>query len=172
MPVIHKSQSLADQVCRLKCNREQPCQNCTTRGEQSACKWRGSKIPGAGVLTTDPMQQRINRLESLVKNLMSQNQQPTPPEDREPPSPHPSLEEAGKGLANGDHGLKWPINTGTTVIAGSHSVYKASDNWSDVLQEVFDSHLRSHTMFLRRGNILVEVKLCFCTCLMRHRLAS
>jgi hypothetical protein len=134
---------------RIKCNREQPCQNCTARGEQTACKWRGSKIPAVAVLTVDPMQQRINRLESIVKSLMSQNQQHTPPEDKNT-RPDQLLSGGVEAVTNGVNTPSWPVHTGVTVIDGLHSVYKASDNWGDVLQEVTKSLLRLHAVFPTR----------------------
>jgi hypothetical protein len=36
----------------------------------------------------------------------------------------------------------WLIETGVTVIDGSHSVYKTLENWEHVLQEAFGSFLR------------------------------
>jgi hypothetical protein len=124
------------QAYRLKCNREQPCQNCTTRGEQSTCKWRGSKNTGPATTAVDPMQQRIDRLESLVKRLMSRNEQSTPPEDNSYPENQINSEYVSELVANGNDDSAWPVSTGMTVIDGSRSVYKASDNWGDVLQEV------------------------------------
>jgi hypothetical protein len=91
------------------------------------------------------MQQRIDRLESLVKTLMYQNQQPTPHEGCEDSNKHLDVEGFDQGKTNGGVAVTLPVNTGETVIDGSHSVYKASDNWDHVFREVTTSCTsRSH----------------------------
>jgi len=66
---------------RLKCNRQQPCQNCTVRREPALCVFAGSEnrpapAPAATVEVTqvhvENMQQRIDRLENLVTSLVAQ----------------------------------------------------------------------------------------------------
>ncbi|KAF2226610.1 fungal-specific transcription factor domain-containing protein [Elsinoe ampelina] len=62
---------------KLKCNRGHPCDNCTKRGDTPNCTYASTatrKRPGAGAGsngTPDDMQNRIDRLESLVLSLMS-----------------------------------------------------------------------------------------------------
>jgi len=78
------------------------------------------------------MQQRIDRLESLVKTLMAQGQQ-------EPPGLSSSGDNAvwtPDDQATTNDSATLPYRAGTTVINGDHSVYKAANDWSDVLQEV------------------------------------
>lgn len=74
------------------------------------------------------MQQRINHLEDLVKNLIAQNQKaPITPEGAE------------TGLSIKDSVSDTSESTrspGKTVIDGDHSVYKGAEDWYDVLQEV------------------------------------
>ncbi|EPE32875.1 hypothetical protein GLAREA_05887 [Glarea lozoyensis ATCC 20868] len=82
------------------------------------------------------MQQRIDRLESLVKSLMLQNQQPKPPEDCNNSNKHHDVENFDAETRNGGVEVTSPTSTGETVFDGSHSVYKASDNWSNVFREV------------------------------------
>lgn len=88
------------------------------------------------------MQQRIDRLESLVKTLMTQGQRLTPPQERDLPnraarSPddlqHVTDFELNAGMKDSS---ALPYSAGTTVINGEHSVYKAGNGWADVLQEV------------------------------------
>lgn len=120
---------------RLKCNREKPCQNCTARDEQITCKYKGSRN-GSTPLPyrdehVDPMGQRIDHLEGLVKSLIAQ-QQGTPPNNvtRSQDSQKP-----GTGTVASD-ASDVARSTGTTVIDGVYSVYKGVDDWYDVLQEV------------------------------------
>ena len=88
------------------------------------------------------MQQRIDRLESLVKKLVAQGQE-TPPLD-DSPQPSGSVKSRDEaGLDNGfgstvgpNDTLAVPYSAGTTVVDGHHSVYKAATDWSDVLHEV------------------------------------
>jgi hypothetical protein len=83
----------------------------------------------------DPMQQRIDQLESLVKRLIAQSQE-IPPNNmvcnQESPNPGtrfvtPAVAPDASDVASG---------AGITVIDGVYSVYKGEDDWYDVLQEV------------------------------------
>ncbi|KAK5126921.1 hypothetical protein LTR85_008279 [Meristemomyces frigidus] len=61
---------------KLKCNRGQPCDNCTKRGDTQACNYatpgarRRAGANGANA-SPDDMQNRIDRLEGLVLSLMT-----------------------------------------------------------------------------------------------------
>jgi hypothetical protein len=64
---------------RLKCNREKPCQNCIVRGDAvaAACSYASAANPkissSKGVKPTPiDMRSRIDRLETLVRSLISQ----------------------------------------------------------------------------------------------------
>ncbi|PNS18573.1 hypothetical protein CAC42_5112 [Sphaceloma murrayae] len=62
---------------KLKCNRGHPCDNCTKRGDIPSCTYAAAnsrKRTGTGAGpngTPDDMQNRIDRLESLVLSLMT-----------------------------------------------------------------------------------------------------
>ncbi|KAF4552346.1 Fungal specific transcription factor domain-containing protein 47 [Elsinoe fawcettii] len=62
---------------KLKCNRAHPCDNCTKRGDTPSCTYASAttrKRPGPASGpngTPDDMQNRIDRLESLVLSLMT-----------------------------------------------------------------------------------------------------
>ncbi|GAM39498.1 hypothetical protein TCE0_034f11099 [Talaromyces pinophilus] len=74
------------------------------------------------------MQQRINHLEDLVKNLIAQNQKaPITPEGVET---GPSIKDSVSDTSESTH------SPGKTVIDGGHSVYKGAEDWYDVLQEI------------------------------------
>ena len=75
------------------------------------------------------MQQRIDRLEDLVKNLISEKQKaPVTPDD---------IDDAGISAKDSVSDVsKSAEGSGKTVIDAGHSVYKAAEDWYDVLQEV------------------------------------
>ncbi|KAK5467939.1 hypothetical protein LTS15_000912 [Exophiala xenobiotica] len=71
---------------KLKCNRQQPCDNCTKRGDSTSCAYaapaarkKGSSSHSASNSTPDDMQNRIDRLEGLVLSLMTSGSQPVGP---------------------------------------------------------------------------------------------
>ncbi|OJJ45233.1 hypothetical protein ASPZODRAFT_69864 [Penicilliopsis zonata CBS 506.65] len=108
---------------KLKCNREKPCQNCTARNEQTNCRFKGqaSKSALAGHTNGD-LRARIEHLEGLVRRLAEQQPQnsittPESQDDNEEDQSSPSA--------------------GMTVVDGLHSVYRAGDDWDDVLHEVY-----------------------------------
>lgn len=81
------------------------------------------------------MQQRIDRLEGLVKRAMAQRQEnPVNPTAYSQDSP-----KSGTALvitpATSDNS-DVAHSPRTTVISGAHSVYKGADDWYDVLREV------------------------------------
>ncbi|KIY03630.1 uncharacterized protein Z520_00321 [Fonsecaea multimorphosa CBS 102226] len=71
---------------KLKCNRQSPCDNCTKRGDTASCTYaapaarkKGSQSQNAANTTPDDMQNRIDRLESLVLSLMTNGSQAVGP---------------------------------------------------------------------------------------------
>lgn len=76
------------------------------------------------------MQQRINHLEDLVRNLIAQNHNaPITPEGVETGG---SFKDSVIDASESIH------SPGKTVIDGGHSVYKGAEDWYDILQEVND----------------------------------
>lgn len=120
--MIRGNGSIAD-LDRIKCNREYPCQNCITRDEQSSCHFKGAKIDSLSNARResqlDPMRQRIDQLENMVKRLIAHQ---TP----ESPKPGDLVASATKDVAS----------AGKVVLDGAHSVYQGGDDWYDVLEEV------------------------------------
>jgi hypothetical protein len=90
------------------------------------------------------MRQRIDRLESLVKTLIAQGQgqEISNLEDGTLPSSvvqnrnYPGPRSGFDTTAGTKDASSVPYNSGTTVLNEGHSVYTASNEWSDVLQEV------------------------------------
>ena len=133
---------------RLRCNRETPCQNCTARHEQTSCKYKDSKN---GTRTAqpsgDPMQQRIDRLEGLVKHLIAQRQQ-APPNQAVSSQGIREYESSPLTTAAASDASDVACSAGTTIIDGVHSVYKGVDDWYDVLREVNCCSVLHSSIFL------------------------
>jgi hypothetical protein len=88
------------------------------------------------------LQQRIDSLENLVKNLMAQSQKGFPGET-ENDSPNDTASNLDTAGTVGDP-ANLPCSAGTTMIDGSsRSIYKAANDWSDVLQEVRNTNFLS-----------------------------
>ncbi|CRG91828.1 putative transcriptional regulatory protein C1F7,11c [Talaromyces islandicus] len=123
---------------KLKCNREQPCQNCTARDELSTCKYKGSRNVSAPTahreVHRDSMQQRINNLETLVKKLIDTQHKDSYHGSSDAGSPRPKSAYAAIDVASDASDVAH--STGTTVIDSTHSVYRGADDWYDVLQEI------------------------------------
>lgn len=123
--------ALLTKLFRLRCNRERPCSNCTVRDERASCKYESPKNGSGTHHATkqgDSMQQRINHLEDLVKNLIAQKQKA--PITADGVETGPSVKDS---VSNTSESTRSP---GKTVIDGGHSVYKGAEDWYDVLQEV------------------------------------
>ncbi|KAJ9610294.1 hypothetical protein H2200_005071 [Cladophialophora chaetospira] len=132
---------LSCEACRtrkLRCDRNKPCQNCASRNEHAICVYRGSrpeptfKVHVIG--DEDPVRQRIDQLEALVKRLRNQHHIVA---NGAGPSQDPKSKAAVLQYA-----LSEPPDvmhsTGTTRIDGGHSVYQTTDHWYEVLQEIND----------------------------------
>ncbi|KAI1128812.1 hypothetical protein F5Y10DRAFT_277234 [Nemania abortiva] len=150
---------------KLKCNREKPCQNCAARGEHSACKFRGpvNTAAPAASLNGDATRQRLDHLEELVKRLIAEHPQSSPPQNNDEngiPTPDTRrTSQAGSSSAFDDIADSPPGVTGRTVMDGVHSVYIDGDDWSVINElrttwnqeqdELSDHNLRptlSHTV--------------------------
>ena len=83
----------------------------------------------------DPMQQRIDHLEDLVKRLIAQRQD-IPPNDVVFSQDSPKPETGFVMTAVASDASDVACSASMTVIDGVHSVYKGADDWYDVLQEV------------------------------------
>jgi len=115
---------------RLKCNRELPCQNCTARNGQAACRFRKHETAiepathkgtnGAG----DAMRERIEHLEDMVAALIAAREQ------GHLSWKHPlATPESPKSEAE-------PSQSGTAQANGDHTLHFAADDWGSVLDEV------------------------------------
>ncbi|KAL4814653.1 hypothetical protein BDW67DRAFT_165369 [Aspergillus spinulosporus] len=119
-------------VRKLKCNREKPCQNCTARGEESACIFQrlthGAPSSSRTEQNGHSLRERMDRLEEMVKRLISNNQS-------DPSTAAPSF---GGPSVLGSVDVRSSTRVGRTFLDGEHSVYKPADDWQDVLREISD----------------------------------
>ena len=117
-------------MTRVKCSWEMPCQNCTARDQEAACKFRGPRDgpqPGTHHGETNPgnvMRQRIDHLEDLVKKLIS-DRQLVPPSSTgvvwTPESPRPGVVRAlSAEPSDVSDGVRFEK---MVMIDGSQSVY-------------------------------------------------
>ncbi|RDL36150.1 uncharacterized protein BP5553_06762 [Venustampulla echinocandica] len=136
---------------KLKCNREEPCQNCTVRKETHSCVYGGSRCNisknGAGAasvirpLHVESMQKRIDRLEALVTSLASKGQdlgepRVTPPRDTMPNGSKTDTKSADPQWGN-DHSFdEIRHGVGVMKVSESHSEYRGTTHWGDVFQEL------------------------------------
>lgn len=80
------------------------------------------------------MQQRINHLEGLVKNLIEAQRKDLPIASSDAGGPGPKSKYEATNVVSDASDVSH--STGTTVIDSTHSVYRSADDWYDVLQEV------------------------------------
>jgi hypothetical protein len=81
------------------------------------------------------MQERIDRLEGLVKTLMAQDQERSSVRSS-PPSNNPSGNQSNASKDSGDALNLADGAYNRTVVRGDHSIYKNANDWSAMLQEV------------------------------------
>ncbi len=82
------------------------------------------------------MHRRIDHLEDLVKRLIAERQQISPPSKGlvyTPESPKPETGSTPSAVASDDQGV---AGASKTVMDGIRSVYLGGDDWYAVLQEV------------------------------------
>ena len=142
---------------RLKCNRQQPCQNCIVRKEPGACVFARSGDATQSAISNkhiENMQSQIDRLERLVTSFTSQQnndgglrmpsngtttQGSTTPDD--------SSGSLRSGTTNNPDAEKTAAAAGRGMVKihQDQSVYVGPGHWSDVLNEV-GSYSRTATV--------------------------
>jgi len=124
---------------RLKCNRAQPCQNCTARHQETVCRFHGGKgVSNVQDTAGEVMRQRIENLEDLVKSLVAERREGSPADKNAFPTP-----ESSNGASEETFSVEGPnapgafnAGTGKTVVDGIRSMYLGGDDWYTVLEEV------------------------------------
>ncbi|OAX83505.1 hypothetical protein ACJ72_02120 [Emergomyces africanus] len=113
---------------KLKCNRQQPCHNCISRGHDDLCVFAHGKTPRSNAPQTQGMESRLHRLEKLVTSLTA-----------EPGIASQLLESAKiadvtKPSLGDDSSQEDSIPELGTME--EEAPYRGSTNWHDVLQEI------------------------------------
>src|ERR1700753_4058894 len=103
---------------KLKCNRQQPCDNCIKRGDVGTCTYaapaarKKSSISSPSATGPDEMQNRIDRLENLVLSLMTNG-----PQSAGPQAAAAVLAQANSGPASSVSGSSsFPVDTEDTTV--------------------------------------------------------
>ncbi len=148
---------------RVRCDRQFPCSNCSSRGQDSSCAYPSSREPPSGRPHGSGgthVQDRINRLENLVLDLMQQQHQPSSSSHGSPPNfppviqdespsretPTPSASDIERPLAAREETQlevpASPSDYGTIRVQESGSSYVSSAHWVAVLDSI--AQLRDH----------------------------
>ncbi|KAH7115832.1 fungal-specific transcription factor domain protein [Dendryphion nanum] len=152
---------LSCNACRrrkVRCDRQRPCNNCSSRGLGSSCTYYTSNEPPSHHLTeTTHVQDRINQLESLVLNLMQQTNASSPASftDMPPATPETGASVQGLCLPGPNHERPMaiaaeiqraippsPSDHGSIKILKTGISYVSSAHWAAVLDSI--AELRDH----------------------------
>ena len=141
-------------VCRLKCNRSHPCENCVKRGDSASCTYaqpgvrKKTTLNQNAVATPDDMQNRIDRLEGLVLSLMTNGSQSAGPTAAAAAlSGHSSIDSGRtSNETNGDElEMDGQEESDTEQVTKSFGIMKVDNNksyyisdahWASVLNDV------------------------------------
>ncbi|KAL3423279.1 fungal specific transcription factor domain-containing protein [Phlyctema vagabunda] len=121
---------------KLKCDREKPCQNCLIRKEPAKCHFKNSNGGSATSnrpVNRDAMQERLNRLENLVTDLVSH----TSGSDTQEVNPAgPPYDDTAPELGADERLLLGVHNgIGQMSVGTKQTFYRGTSHWGDVLQE-------------------------------------
>jgi hypothetical protein len=149
------SRRCADSVfhIRLKCNRSHPCENCVKRGDAGSCSYAqpGSRkkhaLSNGTSNSPDDMQNRIDRLESLVLSLMTNGNQSAGPAAAVAALSTESATsgQSVQGVEVGDDAGDGQNDSDTESVTKSFGVMKVDNNksyyisdahWASVLNDV------------------------------------
>ncbi|PGH09784.1 hypothetical protein GX51_00468 [Blastomyces parvus] len=119
---------------KLKCNRQQPCHNCISRGHDDLCVFANAKTPTANVTQTQGVETRLRRLESLVTSLTAE-----PGVDSQLLNGARPIDVLRASLGD-DSSQEGSIPELGTME--EEAPYRGSTSWHDVLQE-YDEHWRN-----------------------------
>ncbi|KAI9374394.1 fungal-specific transcription factor domain-containing protein [Aspergillus egyptiacus] len=154
---------------KLKCNRAHPCENCVKRGDARSCTYvqtnarKKNSASQAASNSPDDMQNRIDRLESLVLSLMTNGSQ-----SQGPAAAMAAISGAGSSTGSGQHipdldvyDEEAPIQEeseteqvtksfGIMKVDNNKSYYISDAHWASVLSEIsevrnyFNTHKKQY----------------------------
>ncbi|KAH8163344.1 hypothetical protein CIB48_g4903 [Xylaria polymorpha] len=137
---------LSCNLCRrrkLRCDRQQPCQTCSSRGLSLACSYAHNNPLGPATHTARPsVQDRLVQLEQLVMNViqnqnLSNSNAPTPGPLASDPQiniPHPSADD----LVSAPAAPSTPSDSGSLWYNANESRYVGGAHWSAILDGIAD----------------------------------
>ncbi|KAI0452159.1 hypothetical protein F5B21DRAFT_484278 [Xylaria acuta] len=136
--------TLSCNLCRrrkLRCDRQQPCQTCSSRGLSLACSYAHNNHLGPAAHTARPsVQDRLVQLEQLVMNVIqnqssSNSNAPTPLASDPQTSIHqPSTDE----LISAPTSASTPSDSGSLWYNANESRYVGGAHWSAILDGIAD----------------------------------
>lgn len=135
-------------ICRLRCDRAQPCDTCVRRGVALSCVYVHSNPPHRVPPAVD-LPDRISQLESLVTSLMNRTNKPPgeqiTPESVSEETPRPTQHDAQptidpvpekKTELYSQSGIPLADNFGRISLEKSETTYVESTHWTAILDEV------------------------------------
>lgn len=158
-------------VIRLKCNRAHPCENCIKRGDATSCSYAQANVRKKNVSqpsaasSPDDMQNRIDRLESLVLSLMTNGSQSAGPAAA-------MAAISGNSSSTGsvpntvdidveDETPGGPEDSDTEQVTKSFGIMKFDNNKSYYISEVHWASVLSDVSCLRAPELLPAINACF-----------
>ena len=144
---------------KLKCDRNQPCSQCTKKGRGSLCTF---PAPAARRKPTVSMQNRLKHLESLVKDVMTSQTpagHPTPPSDESRATTVGNVNSGSSSSAkltpdlDPSHGMQSsqevvsqeePAHSSGQVLLGENqTTYVGATHWAAILDDVYFYFLKN-----------------------------
>ncbi|KAI0548072.1 hypothetical protein F4679DRAFT_551859 [Xylaria curta] len=135
--------TLSCNLCRrrkLRCDRQQPCQTCSSRGLSLACSYAHNSHVGPITHTSRPsVQDRLVQLEQLVMNViqnqsLSNSNVPTLASDTQISVPQPSADEH----LSASTAASTPSDSGSLRYNANESRYVGGAHWSAILDGIAD----------------------------------
>ncbi|KAI0403745.1 hypothetical protein F4802DRAFT_276395 [Xylaria palmicola] len=145
--------TLSCNLCRrrkLRCDRQQPCQTCSSRGLSLACSYshNTNAAPQLSHAARPSLQDRLVQLEQLVINIIqnqSQNQNPTASQSNAPtPLPLPTDPHISASQQNPDEFISTstapstPSDNGSLRVNANESRYVGGAHWTAILDGIAD----------------------------------
>ena len=132
---------MAHNICRLKCDRQNPCSSCLKRADAASCNYsessRNSRDSYAGVPKTSEAQLRLQKLEELVTDLMQTSKQISENGSQKIP---PGNLKADRCWADGSvHSPPYSFKEssgGHLNQSGSEMNYVGATHWATILENV------------------------------------
>ncbi|KAI1179316.1 hypothetical protein F4777DRAFT_469192 [Nemania sp. FL0916] len=126
---------------KLRCDRQQPCQTCSSRGLSLACSYehgRGGSVPN---IARPSLQDRLLQLEQLVMNVVkNQNQDELDGNEPTPLVADPRMVDLPPGV--NDTGVittvSTPSDTGSLRYGAKESRYVGGAHWTAILDDIAD----------------------------------